>query len=432
MTAMTRIILLPLLVVLAGCNRAPKSDDHSGPAHAEGKGPAAPGEEGRDHGEAEEAPGHAHAAGEAHEEGGEEEDHEEGVVELPESTAVQVELAPVVRAPIAAQRETTGQVDYVQSAVAHVAARVPGRVQRVLAPLGADVRGGQAVAELDSVEIGTAKAAYVQARTREDLARRTYDREKGLHAERISSESEMLSAEAAWQEAHSTTAAAAQALRLYGLDDASIRKLEPGSGSAFIAVTSPIAGRVVEHHATLGELVSPETRLMTIADLSRVWVWIDVPERDVAAVHPDDDVEVTSQAYPQQRFTGKVSYLAPEVHAETRTVRARIEVANDERKLLPGMFVGVRISDPHGAPPGAAGSLVVPAAAVQRDGAESIVFVATAPRRFERREVQVGRSAGDRVEILQGVAEGEQVVVDGAFILKSEAARNELGGGHSH
>lgn len=429
------LILIPLVLLLTSCDRSkPASDEHAGHDH-DAESDAKHGEEGHAHGEE----GHAHEGeaghgeeGHAHEEGEEHEEHEEGVVELPEGTAAEVKLARVERRPLASERETTGQVDYVQSAVAHVSPRIPGRVHRVLAQLGDGVRAGQAVAELDSVEIGAAKAAYVQARTREDLARRTYDREKGLHEERISSESEMLEAEAAWQEAHSATEAAAQSLRLYGLDAASIAKLGPGSSSAFIAVQAPIAGRIIEHHATVGELVTSETRLMTVADLTRVWVWIDVPERDVAAVHPDDDVEVMSDAYPQERFTGKVSYLTPEVDAHTRTVRARIEVDNQGRKLLPGMFVNVRISDPHGAALEGPGIIAVPAKAVQRDGNESIVFVATGPRRFERREIQRGRSTAEWVEVLDGVAEGEQVVVEGGFILKSEAARHELGGGHSH
>lgn len=412
-----RLILVALTLLAAACDRSATTGD----AHA-----------GHDHGEEEKTgaahddEGHAHAEGEAGDE------HEGGVVDLPEGTTVEVELALVERRPLASERRTTGQVDYVQSAVAHVSPRIQGRVHRVLAQLGLDVRAGQAVAELDSVEMGTAKAAYVQARTREDLARRTFEREKALHAERISSESEALAAEAAWQEAHSATESAAQILRLYGISDAAVRRLGPGDTSALLSVHAPIAGRIVEHHATIGELVTPETRLMTVADLSRVWVWIDVPERDVAAVHPDDDVEVSSDAYPGERFIGKVSYLTPEVDAHTRTVRARIEVDNHERKLLPGMFVSVRVSDPHGAGLEGPGIIVVPARAVQRDGAESIVFVATGPRRYERREIRIGRTTSEWVEAIEGVAVGEQVVVEGAFILKSEAARHELGGGHAH
>ena len=206
----------------------------------------------------------------------------------------------------------------------------------------------------------------------------------------------------------------------------------PGDSSALISVRSPIAGRITVHHATLGELVTPETHLMTVADLSRVWVWIDVPERDVALVHPDDDVTVTSDAYAGESFTGKVSYLTPEVDADSRTVRARIEAANPGRKLLPGMFVDVRISDPHGAGLGGPGTLLIPSAAVQRDGDEAVAFVVTGPRRFERRELRLGRSTPGWMEILEGVALGEQVVIEGAFILKSEAARHSLGGGHSH
>jgi len=414
----TALLFAGVALLMASCPGRGNHDAHEGHDHSAGGGH-------------DEHAGHDHADSDGHDHEGHDEG-EPGIVELPEGSSVETKLAPVERRPFASERLTTGQVDYVQSSVAHVSPRVPGRVHRVMAQLGDEVRAGQAVAELDSIEIGTAKATYVQARTREDLARRTFEREKALHDERISSEREMIEAEAAWQEAHSATETAAQALRLYGLDEVAIRGLGPGAGPAMVRVTAPIAGRIVEHHATVGELVTPETHLMTVGDLSRVWVWIDVPERDVAAVHVDDDVEVTSDAWAVQRFTGKVSYLTPEVDADTRTVRARIEVENTSRRLLPGMFVSVRVTDPHGAGLEGPGSLVVPATAVQRDGAESIAFVALGPRRFERRELRVGRATTEWIEILDGLAEGEQVVVEGAFILKSEAARHQLGGGHSH
>jgi RND family efflux transporter MFP subunit len=240
----------------------------------------------------------------------------------------------------------------------------------------------------------------------------------------------MLAAEAQWHEARAAAAAAAQALRLYGLDEGAVRRVGDGTGAALLSIRAPVAGRIVEHHAALGELVTPEARLMTVADLSRVWVWIDVPERDVAAVHVEDQVEVRSDAWRDEAFHGEVSYLTPEVDAGTRTVRARIEADNPGRKLLPGMFVTVRIVDPH--VEGGSESVVVPAAAVQRQGSTSIVFVGLGDRRFERREVRLGSSTSSWIEILEGLREGEPVVVEGAFILKTEASRDRLGGGHSH
>ena len=151
-------------------------------------------------------------------------------------------------------------------------------------------------------------------------------------------------------------------------------------------------------------------------------------------MHLGDGVTVEVDAYPATPFTGEVAYLGSSVQSETRTARARIEVPNPEGRLRPGMFARVRIFDPHTSA-GAADAvevIAVPEAAVQRDGDRSVVFVALGEGHFEPRTVKLGRHGEGFVEVLEGVVAGELVVVEGAFFLKSERAREELGGGHSH
>lgn len=418
---LTTTALAWLLAISAGCDRAPSV--------------GGPGEHG--------AGGEAHAGG-AHER------QQEGVVELaPEKlAAVEIETAPVERRRLAALLETTGEVGYEEDRIAHVAPRVPGRVHRVPVSLGDEVAQGQLLAVLDSVELGQAKAAFLGARTREDLARRNYERERGLYEDRITSEREMLEARAAYEEAVSARESAQETLRLYGLPPDAFETLEPGApGSSHLPVPAPIAGRVVEKHATLGELATPENTLFTIADLGRVWVWIDVYERDLDRVHLGDAVEVVVEPFPERVFSGEVTYLSPEVAAETRTVRARIDVENPERLLRPGMFATVRLVDHHAE--GASPSLVIPDGAIVRRGGRTFVFVPTGHpgegaghaesrsaagdgARFEAREVTLGREEGGWVEVLAGLETREQVVTTGVFFLESELARDELGGGHSH
>ena len=152
---------------------------------------------------------------------------------------------------------------------------------------------------------------------------------------------------------------------------------------------------------------------------------------EVLEERPRDDVGV--DAFPEQAFGGKVSYLSDQVDGDTRTVRARIDVENPVRQLRPGMFARVRISDPHQGPEGELErSLVVPEACVQRDGKELIAFVRLSDHRFERREVTVGRKGQGLVEIVAGLHSGEEVVSEGAFLLKSEVSKENLGGGHAH
>jgi cobalt-zinc-cadmium efflux system membrane fusion protein len=366
-----------------------------------------------------------------------EEHHEEGIVELTAEklAAVEIETAPVELRPLAARLQTTGEVGYEEDRIAHVAPRVPGRIQRVPVSLGDQVRAGQVLAVLDSVEVGQAKAELLTARTREELALESYERERRLYEDRITSERELLEARAEYREAVSMRESAQETLRLYGLSPASLRDLAAGDpGASLLPVTAPLAGRVVGKHATLGELATPTDTLFTIADLSRVWIWIDVFERDLARVHREDGVEVEVDSFPGRVFSGEVSYLSPEVASETRTVRARIDVPNPDRLLRPGMFATVRLADPHSAEP----SLTVPEAAVVRRGGESLVFVPAGPppsdggARFEARPGTPGRSEPGWVEILTGLEAGERVVTEGAFFLESELAREDLGGGHSH
>ena len=327
--------------------------------------------------------------------------------------------------------ETTGAVDFDQRRFAHVSPRVGGRVEATLAEVGDHVRSGQVLARVDSIELGKAIGDYLQARARAELARETFEREQSLFADRVSSQQEMLSAQAAAREADAALRGAEEHLHLLGLSDNQVRTLGYDQPRASVyEVRAPFAGTVVERHATLGEMVEPQAPLFQVADLSRVWVWIDVFERDLARVHLGDDVELHVEAFPGSAFEGKLVYLGSRVETESRTARARIEVPNPEGRLRPGMFARVRISDPHAAD-GEAESvsvLAVPETALQRDGDQFVAYVALGDGRFETRKVRTGRKGDGFVEVLDGLSAGESVAVAGTFVLKSEASKESLGG----
>ena len=333
--------------------------------------------------------------------------------------------------PLRTEIETTGSVDFDQRRFAHVSPRVGGRVEATLAEVGDLVRSGQVLARVDSIELGEAIGEYLQARARAELARETFDRERGLFADRVSSQQEMLSAQAAAREADAALRGAEEHLHLLGLSDVQVGTLGYDQPRASVyEVRAPFAGTVVERHATLGEMVEPQAPLFQIADLSRVWVWIDVFERDLARVHLGDDVELHVEAFPGSAFEGKLVYLGSRVETESRTARARIEVPNPEGRLRPGMFARVRISDPHAAD-GKAESvsvLAVPEGALQREGNDFVAFVALGDGRFESRRVRTGRKGDGFVEVLDGLSAGESVAVSGTFVLKSEASKESLGG----
>ena len=421
MNRIYRLMMLSLislgLILGTSCSRSAKTGSegaaeekavHQEPAA--GEAPDEHGEEGEEHGENEEK-------------------HEEGVVELsPESHArAGIETLVVEARPLGAVLETTGQVGFNEDRLAHVGPRISGRISEVRATLGQRVKRGQTLAVLDSTELGQAKANYQQARVREGLTRETYEREKRLAADKISSEQEALTARAAFLEAEAELRRAEQTLRLMGLSVGQMGQ----AGSSLSPVSSPFDGTVVEKEANLGEMVSPEQKLFTVADLSQVWIWIDVFEKDLRGVHVDDEVSLQVDAYPGETFDGKVSFLTGSVDAATRTVRARVDVNNKDGRLRPGMFARIRLTDPH-VPPAGPGVPVVPESALQRQGEKHAVFVPDGERRYRRREVRPGRKSGDFVEILEGLKPGERVVVKGVFLLASEAAKETMGEGHSH
>jgi len=357
--------------------------------------------------------------------------HDEGVVELGPEAIERIGLVTeVARArSLDGRRATTGEIGFDETRLAHVGSRVAGRLVRVPAELGQAVAAGAVLAVVDSVGLGEAKADYLRGRAHHEVARRRFERERSLHADRIVSEADLLEAEAAAREAAADLAAARESLRLYGLSDEEIERLSwDDPTDARVAVRAPFAGRVVAREATLGELVSPEDTLFTLADLSEVWLWVDLYERDLAHVGIGQRVEVRLDAWPAETFVGELAYVADQVEPDSRTVRARVDLPNPARRLKPGMFGRVELAAAGGGE--ASPVLAVPRTAVQRSGSESIVFVQTAPGRFERREVVLGRISDDLAEVVSGLSAGDRVVTRGAFLLRSQASADQLGGHH--
>ncbi len=425
------VFAVATLLLLTAC---PGAESGSGPAPTDGRAhdPASPSTSNP-------TADHDHGSDEVHNDHSDHDD-EATVVELSETAAAQIDirLGPVESRALAAETSTTGQVGFDPTRVAHVSPRISGRVHRVDVQLGQNVVAGQRLVEIDSIELGQAKADFLQAKAKEELARTNFERMESLVADGIASQQKVLEAEMELKEASAALYTAEESLYLYGLDETKVRELSYGRREAPIyGLRAPFAGTVVEHHVTLGELVTPERNLFTIADLDRVWIWIDVAQRDLERVHVGDRAETRVDAFPDQIFEGEISYLSAQVDPDTRTVRARVDAENADGKLRPGMFVEVDLIDPHQSDDGPSPdqSLAVPADAVIRDGQRSFVFVAVDKLRFERREVRVGRSAGGFVEVSSidgSLAPGDQVVVEGAFLLKSAASKGSLGGGHDH
>jgi cobalt-zinc-cadmium efflux system membrane fusion protein len=276
------------------------------------------------------------------------------------------------------------------------------------------------IAEIESSEVGQARAELVSARARYIAAEANLRREKDLAEKKISSSRERELAEAQWATEQAGVRAATMRLRAIGLSPADIDDLEKRDLGGRVPIRAPLAGTVIERHVTLGQAVERATDAFKIADTSHVWVTLDLYEKDLFRVHVGQEVELRTDARPGESFRGHVAFIVPVIDQATRTAKVRLEFANPKGALQAGQLVTARILAE--GKRDAAEVVAIPRSAVEQLEGKTIVFVKKGDG-FERRTVLLGSSGGDRVEVRSGLAPGEQVAVEGAFLLKSELLR---------
>lgn len=189
-----------------------------------------------------------------------------------------------------------------------------------------------------------------------------------------------------------------------------------------LEVKAPIDGVITERKSTAGELVTKDTQIYMISDPTDLWVIAEIKERDIGAVKVGQQTNFTVLAYPGEIFHGKIARIGNRVEDESRTLEVRIEVSNTDGRLKPGMFADVEIVTTV-----QENALLIAAAAVQTNGEEQIAFVVLDEGRFEKRTIKTGMEQRGRVQVLEGIKEGEKVVTTGSFILKSELLKAALG-----
>ena len=337
-----------------------------------------------------------------------------------------VVVAAAKKQRLAGSISATGKVEANADRIAHVSPRISGKIVAVRASLGDSVSSGEALATLDSVELGEALGRYHQSKTKLALAQSNMDRIKGLVEKKIAARKDILQAETDYKTAQTELHTDEERLSLYGVAIADLKG--DNHKRPLLPVRSPISGTITEKHAIVGELSDPSKSLYTVADLSSVWVMVDINEKDLAKVRKGQGAIVIVGAFPDQKLRGRITYIADLVDESTRTVKARIEVANPGRKLKPEMFATVELALAADAPP----VLAVPEDALQDLDGKKVVFVAENDAEFAARQVQAGRTAADMVEIVSGLKEGENYAIKGSFILKSEVKKAEVVDEHGH
>jgi RND family efflux transporter MFP subunit len=328
---------------------------------------------------------------------------------------------PVAAGALASELRLPGVVEPNAYKQVLVTPLVAGRITQVGVALGDRVRRGQALAQIYSPQLAEAQTRYVAARAMLDAHDRELQRTQKLVDIGAASRQELerIHAEHAAQTA--ALESARSQLELLGVASAAIDRLTAGhSVSATTTVPAPIDGVVTERGANAGLNVDPATKLFTVVDLSTVWVVANAYERDFSRVRAGSEAIVTTPAYPDLKLRGKVSYIDPQMNADTRTARLRVEVANPRGELRLGMFVDVVVA---GAP--GVATLTIPRSAVQDVGDRAVVYLVNPkePGRFIEREVRLGQVSGDDIAVTSGVQPGDVVVTQGSFFVRAERER---------
>ncbi len=364
---------------------------------------------------------HAEEARHADEHG--HEAHEEAIVLSPEQMKNNhISIAEAGPGKLSVQLALPGEVKLNADRLAHVVPRIPGVVREVFKNVGDEVKTGEVLAVLDSRELADLKAAYLAAQEREELARSTYEREKGLWEKKISAEQDFLSAKNALAEARIATRTAEQKLHAIGFSEEYVTKLsgEPHASLTRFEIAAPFDGEIIEKHITLGEALKEDAPIFAVADLSTVWMDLSVYQKDLASLRKGQEVVISGGGSLENGVPGIISYIGSVMGQETRTATARVVLENRDGHWRPGQFVtGFTSVDEVEV------GVLISKSAIQTMQGKSTVFVET-EKGLVPVAVALGRSNDSHAEVLEGLEAGRRYAADGAFLLKAYLEKGSL------
>jgi len=336
----------------------------------------------------------------------------------PKLRQIRIELARMAEVPTD-EVISPGKIEVNPNRVSRVTLPVTGRIEGVRVRLGDAVEAGQPLLEMQSPDADAAMSTYLQAdatvtqaqaslvkaQADFDRANDLYDHNAVAKKEVLSAENVLTQAKAAVEQAKASREQASRRLQLLGLT--------AGAFGQKVVVRAPIDGKVLEISVAPGEYRNDtNSPVMTIADLSSVWVASDVPESYIRFIQLGERLEINLVAYPGETFAGRVTRIADTVDPQTRTVKVMAEMDNSRGRLRPEMFGNIHHIE------STRQAVVVPAGTIIQGEGESIIFVERGPGRFEQVPVKVGKRLGDMTAVLSGLRAGQRVVVDGGMLLK--------------
>lgn len=328
--------------------------------------------------------------------------------------------------------EVTGEIRLNENVTVHVTPRISGVIRSVEVDVGSRLKEGEVLLEMESVELGEALGAYLKNGALAGLALRALEREKALFEKKVGAEADMIEAQMRYEEHRADHEAATHKLNVLGMTAEEVGAIRPDDRARLtgrLAIRAAMPGVVVERHATVGEQVDPGRDLFLVSDLTSLWVWLDIYERDLEALLARRKtgkvpVSVEVSAFKGRCFPAEIDYVAAVMSEDTRTIKARAVVSNDDGLLRPGMFCHGRI-----ALGGGEDVLGVAPEAVLRDEGRDFVFKHISDDLYARVNVRKGRESAGVVEVVEGLKEGDRVVTRGAFLLKSDVLREKMGAG---
>jgi Cu(I)/Ag(I) efflux system membrane fusion protein len=319
-----------------------------------------------------------------------------------------VQTAQVMKKALNKEIKTTGKVAINDSSRAYITSRVEGRVEELyVTSEGQYISPGQAIASVYS-------PTYIAAQEEYLLTLESVQKLKGAGKDVVQINNRLLQA-------------ARRKLQLLNIPESEIVHLEHTRRvNDNMTIYAQFGGTVMERQLLPGSFIMPGDKLYAVSDLSTVWMYADLYEKDIANVQVGQEVNVASSAYPGETFTGQVTFINPVLDDATRTVKVRVEMGNPGGKLKPNLFVRAAINVP------LAESLVIPVSSLLDTGTRKVVFVMQDTDTFVKRDIVIGQEADGYIQVLSGLQPGDTVVTAAAFLIDSQTQLGQYGSHAGH
>jgi len=319
-----------------------------------------------------------------------------------------------------------GQIALNENNITHVVASVPGTVKEIFKGLGEVTKSGDPLATLQSRDMAEAKSSYISAYKNLGLQKDLFERDEKLWKQKVKAEVQFIQTRNNYENAKINLAQAKQKLLALSMTEEQIGKLPTQESPLNIyTIDSPIDGKIIERHITLGEVISSDKQVFVIANLDTVWINLAIPAEELPKIKKDQKVDIFAHQ-GELICSGFIMYSSPVINEESRTGRAVIQLDNPQHALHPGDFIKAQVVVAE-----SSALLSLPSSATQRIDGKIVVFVKTNEHSFEAKSINIkGSEKAEFVEVIDGLKEGDDVVIKNSFLLKAELGKSEAE--HAH